>query len=136
GYERTSCEPDPIWGDALFTHPEGRKAVFVGDLVDRGPRILDSLRIVRNMIQHGSALCVPGNHDVKLSRKLRGADVRITHGLDESLAEIESLPEDLRDAASREIARFLHELVSHYVLDGGRLVVAHAGMKTEMQGRG
>ena len=67
-----------------YAHPEGRKAVFVGDLVDRGPRILDTVRLVRNMVAVGSALCVPGNHDMKLMRKLRGKDVQITHGLAES----------------------------------------------------
>jgi protein phosphatase len=115
-----------------YAHPEGRKAVFVGDLVDRGPRIVDSLRLVRAMVGAGSALCLPGNHDLKLVRKLRGRDVQITHGLDRTLAELERLAQDERD----EIARFLDGLVSHYVFDDGKLVVAHAGMKEEMQGRG
>src|SRR5262249_29862403 len=78
---------DPVWSRRAFVHPEGRKAVFLGDLVDRGPRIVDTVRLVRNMIQTGSALCVPGNHDMKLLRKLRGKDVQITHGLANSLAE-------------------------------------------------
>ena len=74
-----------------YAHPAGRKAVFVGDLVDRGPRILDTLRLVRNMVAAGTALCVPGNHDMKLLRKLQGRQVQITHGLAETLAEIEAL---------------------------------------------
>ncbi len=127
---------DPFWGDRSFVHPEGRKAVFLGDLVDRGPRILDSVRLVRNMHVQGSALCVPGNHDVKLVRKLRGKDVQITHGLAASLTEIDALPLDVSERSSRELADFLDSLVSHYVLDDGKLVVAHAGMKAEMQGRG
>src|SRR5262249_11236199 len=109
---------------------------FVGDLVDRGPRILDSVRLVRNMTAAGSALCVPGNHDMKLLRKLRGKDVQITHGLANSVAEIDALPEGGRTAFCKELADFLDGLVSHYVLDDGKLVVAHAGMKAEMQGRG
>ena len=137
GYTVTELESnDPAWGSRVFTHPEGRKAVFVGDLVDRGPRILDSLRLVRNMVVHGSALCVPGNHDMKLVRKLLGKNVQITHGLAESLAEIDALTAESRASFSKEIADFLDGLVSHYVLDGGNLVVAHAGMKEEMQGRG
>jgi protein phosphatase len=118
--------------NGLYAHPEGRKAVFVGDLVDRGPRIVDSVRLVKAMVDAGFALCVPGNHDIKLVRKLRGRDVQITHGLDRSLAELEPLSESERD----EIRDFLDKLVSHYVLDDGRLVVAHAGMREEMQGRG
>ena len=66
--------------------PEGRKAVFLGDLVDRGPKIPEVLRLVMSMVEAGTALCVPGNHDIKLMRKLRGKDVQITHGLADSLS--------------------------------------------------
>jgi protein phosphatase len=120
----------------VYAHPEGRRAVFLGDLVDRGPRILDTVRLVRKMVLHGSALCVPGNHDLKLVRRLHGKNVQITHGLADSLAEIDVLPVEVRPTLVRGIAEFLDGLVSHYVLDGGRLVVAHAGMKEAMQGRG
>jgi protein phosphatase len=113
-------------------HPDGRKAVFVGDLVDRGPDVPGVLRLVMNMVAAGAALCVPGNHDVKLMRKLRGRDVRITHGLAESLEQLEREPAEFRD----RVAAFVDGLVSHYVLDDGRLVVAHAGMKEALQGRG
>ena len=113
-------------------HEAGRKAVFLGDLVDRGPNIPDTLRLAMAMVKSGDGLCVPGNHDVKLLRKLRGKDVQITHGLAESLEQLERETPEFR----REVAEFLDELVSHYVLDGGKLVVAHAGMKAEMQGRG
>ncbi len=126
----------PGWGSLSYRHPEGRKAVFVGDLVDRGPRVLDALRIVRNMVQSGAALCVPGNHDVKLLKKLTGRDVKVNHGLAESLAEIDALPGDTKPAFVKSLCGFLDGLVSHYVLDGGKLVVAHAGLKREMQGRG
>jgi protein phosphatase len=124
------------FGALVYAHPEGRRALFLGDLVDRGPRILDSVWVVRNMVTHGSAYCVPGNHDVRLVRKLRGRDVQITHGLDRTLAELDALPEEERQTVERELVRFLDSLVSHYVLDEGRLVVAHAGLKEEMQGRG
>jgi protein phosphatase len=137
GYVATTLAvADPVWGSGAYAHPEGRRAIFVGDLVDRGPRIVDSVRLVRNMIQCGSALCVPGNHDMKLMRKLRGKDVQITHGLANSLAEIDALSEEVREPFRKELAQFLDDLVSHYVLDDGKLVVAHAGMKAEMQGRG
>ena len=69
-------------------------------------------------------------------RKLRGKDVQIAHGLAKTLAEIEALPEGDRESFSEELAEFLDGLVSHYVFDDGRLVVAHAGMREEMQGRG
>jgi protein phosphatase len=137
GYTETRLESDdPGWGSRAFAHSDRRKAIFVGDLVDRGPRILDALRLVRNMVVHGSALCVPGNHDMKLLKKLQGRHVQITHGLADTLAELDALPEPPRASFAAGIAEFLDSLVSHYVLDDGRLVVAHAGMKEEMQGRG
>jgi protein phosphatase len=119
----------------VYDHPEGRKAIFVGDLVDRGPRILETYQLVRHMVDAGSALCVPGNHEVKLVRKLRGRDVVVNHGLEQTLAEIERLPADRREGFCRGMVAFLDGLVSHYVLDDGKLVVAHAGMKATLQGR-
>jgi polynucleotide kinase-phosphatase len=138
GYEVVAVAPGgpSLISGPLYAHPEGRRAVFLGDLVDRGPRILDTVRLVRNMVVHGSALCVPGNHDLKLVRKLTGKNVQVTHGLAETLAEIDALPGEVRASFCKELADFLDGLVSHYVLDGGDLVVAHAGMKQEMQGRG
>jgi protein phosphatase len=130
------ADNDPGWSVISYRHPEDRKAVFVGDLVDRGPRVLDALSIARNMVKSGSALCVPGNHDMKLLKKLNGRDVQITHGLAQTLAEIDALPDDVRELFTKSLAEFLDGLVSHYVLDDGKLVVAHAGMKAEMQGRG
>jgi protein phosphatase len=123
------------WSAPLYRHPAGRKAIFLGDLGDRGPRILDAFRLVRAMVEDGGALCIPGNHDVKLERALQGRNVRITHGLATTLAEIDAVPEDARAAFRAELREFLDRLVSHYVLDGGDLVVAHAGMKAAMQGR-
>jgi protein phosphatase len=90
------------------------------------------LRLVMDMVASGAALCVPGNHDVKLLRQIRGTKVQLTHGLAESVAQMAREPEGF----AQRVAEFLDDLVSHYVLDGGRLVVAHAGMKQSMQGRG
>ncbi len=113
------------------TPPSGRKAIFLGDLVDRGPGTPDVLRLVMGMVQEGSALCIPGNHDVKLVRKLRGRDVKVSHGLAETLQQLDQEPPAFRE----EVAKFLDGLVSHYVLDQGRLVVAHAGLAEAMHGR-
>jgi len=84
GYRATTLEADSlVWGNRAYDHPEGRKAVFVGDLVDRGPRIVDTVRLVRNMIFGGSALCVPGHPALKLIRKPRRQAAHVTHGLAE-----------------------------------------------------
>ena len=120
--------------DAAFTvvPPDGRKLVFVGDLVDRGPATPDVLRLAMTMVEAGQAFCVPGNHDIKLVKALKGRDVQLTHGLAESLQQLEKEPAEFRARA----LKFLDGLVSHYVFDDGKLVVAHAGMKESMQGRG
>ena len=132
GYE-VSSEAGSLNGYGYAVRPpEGRKAVFLGDLVDRGPKIPAVLRLVMSMVKSGSALCVPGNHDMKLVRKLRGKNVQITHGLADSLEQIDREPPEFKEQA----AAFLDDLISHYLLDDGKLVVAHAGMRQEMQGRG
>lgn len=112
-------------------HPEGRTAVFVGDLVDRGPDSPGVLRLVMGMVGVGHALCVSGNHENKLGRHLKGRKVQHTHGLAETIAQLEK-----EDAAFRaEAGEFIHGLVSHYVLDGGGLVVCHAGLPEKYHGR-
>jgi len=111
--------------------PPGRKLVFLGDLCDRGPRNVEVLRLVMNLVHAGSAYAVAGNHDAKLLRVLRGATVQMTHGLDKTVGQLRS-----QDAAFTEaVTAFLDSLLSHYVFDGGRLVVAHAGLKEQFQGR-
>ncbi|MFD9319153.1 polynucleotide kinase-phosphatase [Streptomyces sp. NPDC060053] len=112
-------------------HPEGRQAVFVGDLVDRGPDSPGVLRRVMTMVKSGDALCVPGNHENKYGRHLRGRKVQHTHGLAETIEQMESESEEFRT----EVREFIDGLVSHYVLDGGRLVVCHAGLPEKYHGR-
>jgi len=112
-------------------NPAGRKLVFLGDLVDRGPNSPGVMRLVMSVVRSGAGFCVAGNHDVKLSRALKGRNVQVTHGLAESLEQLGNESDDFK----REVAEFIENLRSHYVLDEERLVVAHAGMKEEMQGR-
>ena len=113
------------------TPPEGRRAIFVGDLVDRGPRSPDALRIAKHMVEAGTGLCVLGNHDDKLKRHLSGRNVKQTHGLAETVEQFAGEPPEF----AAEMREWLDGLISHYVLDGGKLVVAHAGIKEAMQGR-
>ncbi len=112
-------------------HPAGRTAAFVGDLVDRGPDTPGVLRLVMGMVSAGHALCVSGNHENKLLRARRGRKVQITHGLAESLEQLAAETSEFGDA----VDAFLDGLISHYVLDGGRLVIAHAGLKEAYHGR-
>ena len=112
-------------------HPDGRTAVFVGDLVDRGPDSPGVLRLVMGMTAAGHALAVSGNHEAKLVRALRGRQVQVSHGLETTLAQLEQVSDDER----RAVLDWCDGLLAHLVLDGGRLVVAHAGLKEAYHGR-
>ena len=117
--------------DGVYSHPEGRKAAFLGDFCDRGPRNADVLRLVMDMVKSGNAIAVPGNHDVKLLKYLNGKNIVLTHGIDKTIAELDEKGDDFK----REVKEFIDGLISHYVLDDGKLVIAHAGLKREYIGR-
>ena len=114
------------------SHPENRQVIFLGDLVDRGPNSPSVLKLAMSMVRSGVALCVPGNHDLKLQKKLNGKNVQLKHGLAETMEQLENES----DAFKEDVREFLYSLISHYILDNGKLAVAHAGIKEEMQGRG
>ncbi|MGD9814492.1 MAG: polynucleotide kinase-phosphatase [Hyphomonadaceae bacterium] len=122
------------WSDdrtARIDAPHGRRLVFVGDLVDRGPRSPDVIRIAMAAVEAGGYV-VQGNHDNKLQRWMDGRNVKIGHGLQETIDQLASESEVFRTKARA----FLYDLRSHFWLDSGRLAVAHAGLKAEMIGRG
>jgi protein phosphatase len=118
-------------GRAVDASCPGRRVVFVGDLVDRGPDTAGVLRLAMGMVNSGNAFCVVGNHEDKLVRALRGRNVKVSHGLAESLAQLEAETPEFRAA----VEAFLDGLISHYVFDDGKLVVSHAGLVERMHGR-
>lgn len=130
GYQIDPFDP----GEDLIRarHPEGRIAFFVGDITDRGPRNVDCLRLVMGMCDEGSGRCVVGNHDFKLNKWLKGRKVQLNHGLDLTVSELENTSEAFR----KQVSEFIYDLRSHFWLAGGDLVIAHAGLKEEMHGRG
>ncbi|MCX7622410.1 MAG: AAA family ATPase [Thermomicrobium sp.] len=114
-----------------LAHPEGRQLLFVGDLADRGPKIVPVLRLAMAACSRGRAAAVLGNHDRKLLRYLEGHNVRIAHGFEVTVEQLAGESEDFK----LRLRNFLRRLPHHLVLDGGRLVVAHAGLPEEYQGR-
>jgi len=112
-------------------HPDRRRVIFVGDLVNRGPDTAGVLRLAMAMVAAGDALAVPGNHEHKLLRALRGESARVGRAVAGSLAQLDGEPPDFQ----HRVERFLGALVPHCVLNGGRLVVAHAGLPERMHGR-
>jgi protein phosphatase len=120
------------WNAEDGTHPEGRKLVFLGDLVDRGPSSVPVLKFAMDLVKQNRAIWVPGNHDIKLSRALAGKEVSQKHGLAATMEELAKETPEFR----KEVEEFIKALPSHAVLDDGKLCVAHAGMRAEMMGRG
>ncbi len=130
--EKLEYDVTKVDGRYSVKHPDGRKIIFVGDLVDRGPKTPEVIRLVRDAVEDEQAFCVVGNHDEKLKRALLGKKVKVAHGLQESLDQLNEESEEFREEAKS----FLDGLISHYVFDNGRLAVAHAGIKQEFIGRG
>lgn len=132
GYQIERVTPDNQHFGFKVSASHQRRVVFAGDLVDRGTNTPDVLRLVMSMVNSGIAFCVCGNHDVKLARYLSGKKVSITHGLEKSVAQLAQESKEFREI----VFKFLYNLISHYVFDNGKLVVAHAGLREEMHGRG
>jgi protein phosphatase len=128
GYRRPTAR-------VAFRHAGGRRAVLLGDLVDRGPRIVEAARIAMRMVEAGSALCVIGNHDADLLHCLREGTDPESLGTDRSIRQIGALPTATRRRFVQRFGEFVASLPDHLVLDGGRLVVAHAGLRQDLIGR-
>ena len=49
--------------EGIYSHSEARKVIFLGDYIDRGPKIRETLHIVKNMCDNGNAEAIMGNHE-------------------------------------------------------------------------
>jgi protein phosphatase len=116
------------------SHPDGRVLVFLGDLADRGPGSFEVWRLVLASIESGAARFVPGNHDAKLVRYLQGRNVRVTHGFEETVRQFNNLPNDEREHLREAIVEMVLDSPPYRIFDGGKLVVAHAGLEEWMIG--
>jgi protein phosphatase len=118
-------------GHFVVTPPAGRRVIFLGDLTDRGDNSPEVLRLVMDMVKAEQAFCICGNHDEKLLKHLQGKHAPLVHGLEKTVGQLETATAEFRD----EVKVFLDGLIAHYVLDDGKLIVAHAGLPEEMHGR-
>ena len=120
--------------DAAFGHPEGRRLVFLGDLVDRGPDSLGVLSLVSRLVSRGRALLTLGNHDDALLRRLCGEPVDIHKGgLAQTLAQMEARAD--KRLFKKAVAALYERAPIYLLLDGGALIVAHAGIEEGMIGK-
>lgn len=124
-----------VWNDDIPVHPENRKLAFVGDLTDRGPMSLKIIEVVTRLVKTEGAHYSPGNHCNKLYRFFLGNKVQVSHGLETTVAEYESL-NNLEQRRIREMFMELYEKAPLYqVLDEGKLVVTHAGIREDYIGK-
>ncbi|HEV8122464.1 MAG TPA: AAA family ATPase [Candidatus Polarisedimenticolia bacterium] len=122
-------------GSGPFVHPLGRRAVFIGDLVDRGPRCLDAASIAMGMVEAGTGLAVLGNHDLDLAERFAGQGGLPGPGTEVTLGQLAAAPPEERRRFRRRFAAYVASRPSHLLLDAGRLAVAHAGLREEHVGR-
>jgi protein phosphatase len=126
-----SKKPEGSFYTYSISHPENRRLVFLGDLIDRGPSVGEVVHFVYNVCQEGNAFCLPGNHENKFLRHLYNHKEKATPEIEASIQSIKKLPNGFVD----KLHTFIYRLHHHYLFDGGKLVVAHAGLPEYFHGR-
>lgn len=119
----------------VYLHPEGRRLISVGDVADKGWQNVDCLNFWLNQVENGGAFWVHGNHCNKLYRYFLGNRVHLSHGLENTVAELERLTKEERMLLR---SRYLHcyESQSYYLLlDKKRLAVVHGGLPAASIGK-
>lgn len=124
-----------VWENDVPIHPNGRKLAFVGDLADRGPQSLRVIDTVVALVQQNKAVYVPGNHCDKLYRFFLGRNVQITHGLETTVAEWERADEKTKTRIRTQFMKLYEDAPLYAILDDGKLVIAHAGIRGDYIGK-
>jgi diadenosine tetraphosphatase ApaH/serine/threonine PP2A family protein phosphatase len=106
--------------------------IFVGDIVDRGDKIVQSLSLVHRLCRRGHALAVVGNHDDRFLRWLSGRKVQIRHGLEQTVDEFRALKKREQREWGKELIDFFSALPWALRIDEGRAIVAHAAWHAEL----
>jgi protein phosphatase len=116
-------------------HPNGRNLVFVGDSMDRGPDSVKMLKLLFKIQNMSTLYYSPGNHCNKLYRFAKGNQVQPTHGLETTIAELDALPKEERKQFLSQYRMFYEALPLYQLLDEGKLIIAHAGIREDMIGK-
>ncbi len=120
------------WGNGIPRHPDDRIPVFVGDLTDRGPHSIKTLRFVYNLVvKEGIAKYVPGNHCDKLYRYFKGNPVKQQHGLETTVAELMQLSTSEQATVREEFIELVDSSPLYYHVPEVNAVIAHAGIRGE-----
>lgn len=123
------------WTSGIPVHPENRQLSFVGDLTDRGPNSLSVIKVVYQLMKANKAFYSPGNHCNKLYRFFLGNKVQVTHGLETTVAEYEALTVEKQEEIKKMFIWLYESSPLYQVLDNGKLVVAHAGIRQDYIGK-
>jgi protein phosphatase len=134
-FENLTLELGYQWDKNIPVHPENRKLAFVGDLADRGPMSLKVIDVVCELVLSSKAHYSPGNHCNKLYRYFLGNKVQISHGLETTVAEYEALKSKEQNVIRNKFVDLYENAPLHQVLDGGKLVIAHAGIREDYIGK-
>lgn len=116
----------------IWRHPRGRKALFLGDLIDRGPENRNVLGIVRRMVEADEAVCIMGNHELNAvhfaSPHPRSEKVHLRERSDKNLFQHIAFLQEYRSPDAREALAadidFMRRLPLMVELDGLRAVHA------------
>ena len=116
----------------VYRHAAGRRVVFLGDLVNRGPNSVGVVQLVGRMVEANTALNVRGNHChyvLGYFRHYAGPEYNRRRGWVEAL----------EPTARAEFGELLEKVVGssppYLILDEGRLVACHAGIERDMIGQ-
>lgn len=125
------------WSKGYPSHSDGRSLAFVGDLTDRGPNSLKVIEVVYDLVvKKKMAYYTPGNHCNKLYRYFLGNKVQVTHGLETTVAEFEALKSHEKHRIKEMFIELYEQNPLHQILDNGKLVIAHAGIREDLIGKG
>lgn len=114
-----------------FKHPQGRKLLVLGDLVDRGYDSLGVLRLLQATVRNGDARIVMGNHDLKLAQFF---DAASSQGIDSwrSRANADTGMALMKAPDGKALAAFIktfEPFITVQTKDGIRLAFVHAVLK-------
>ncbi|WP_342510068.1 bis(5'-nucleosyl)-tetraphosphatase PrpE [Sporosarcina sp. FSL K6-2383] len=123
-----------LMDSGIPVHSDGRQLAFVGDAMDRGPDSIKTLQLLFDMQDAHPLHYSPGNHCNKLYRFAKGNHVQVTHGLETTVAEINTLSKEQRKQFLNRYRQFYEALPLYQSLDDSKLIIAHAGIPERLIG--
>lgn len=119
-----------------YDHPDQRQLIFLGDITDRGPDSLKTISLVYQLVfEDKLAHYIPGNHCNKLYRYFLGNKVKVQHGLETTVAELNALTKDEQRVIKKKFMALYEQAELYLQLPKINTIVAHAGIRPDYIGR-